>query len=314
MKKTLLFCLASLFGFNSFAQVYQTATLSGFNSDVVANGSGSASLSTSAPVDITGYTLVALNFINPSGQSPNSGLPNNGTITSAVATTPGLTFQLASYSGNNALRLTTTGAGTLTFTTPKSAEQIYVLGFTGNGPSTANITVTFTDGTSQLFSGQSFADWYGGSGFAIQGISRVSRTTNAIENLTTNPRLYQNLLTLTTANKTKNIQNILVTKTSSAGVLNVMAVSIKNTASDINDDVLEKAIEIFPNPNSGTFKISVPAATCNLELADLTGKIINRQQVISQETTLTLPTASKGIYILKIETAGKIAFRKILID
>src|SRR5688572_19525212 len=286
MKKTILFCLSSFFGFTSFAQTYQPVVLTGFNADVVANGSGSASQSTTALVDITGYNLVALNFINPSGQSPTTGLPNNGIINSAVTSTPSLSFQLASYTGNNALRLTTTGSGTLTFTTPKPAEQIYILGFTGNGPSTANITVKFTDGSSQIFSGQSFADWYGGSGYAIQGISRVNRSTSAIENLTTNPKLYQNLLTLTAANKIKNIQSILFAKSSSSGVLNIMAVSIKNTTAGINDEALEKAIEIYPNPNSGTFKIAVPTANYNLVLADLTGKIIGRQQVKTNETTL----------------------------
>jgi hypothetical protein len=314
MKKSLLLCLTCFFGYNTFAQVYRTIPLSGFNADVVANGPGSATSSTTALVDITGYSLVALNFTNPSGQSPTSALPNSGTITSAVTSTPGLTFQLAAYTGSNALRLTSTGSGTLTFTTPQAAEQIFVLGFTGNGPSTATITVKFTDGTNQIFSGQSFADWYGGSNYAIQGISRVNRSTSAIENLTTNPRLYQIMLTLSAANKTKNIQSVMVTKTTSSGVLNIMAISTKNIAAGIHDEALEKAIEIYPNPNSGLFKISVPASTYTLELTDLTGKIIEKRTVSSEETNLDLPEVAKGIYTLKIETGNKIAFRKIVID
>src|SRR6478735_2842966 len=109
MKKTLLLAGALIFGFKGFAQSYTPVALTGFTDDVVANGSGTVASSTSTDLDAASFNLVALNYVNPSGQSPTSALPNNGLITSAVTTTPGLTFQLASYTANNSLRITTPG-------------------------------------------------------------------------------------------------------------------------------------------------------------------------------------------------------------
>src|SRR5688572_18891549 len=106
MKEFLLIALALSAGLAASAQTYMPVTLTGFNADVVADGAGSAMVSSNNDVDGGGYVFVAQNFINPSGQSPSAAgsLPNGGLITSAVTTTPGLTYQLAPYTANNSLR------------------------------------------------------------------------------------------------------------------------------------------------------------------------------------------------------------------
>ena len=226
MKKLLLFGFAVAFGLSSKAQTYVPVPVTGFTADVVANGPGTVISSTTIDVDGVNYNFVSQDFVNPNNQSPTSALPNSGTITSVVATTPGLTYQLAPYSGNNSLRLTGLGSGSLTFATPTMADQVFVLATSGSGASTAAITVNFTDGTSQTFI-QTISDWYDATGFAIQGISRVNRTNDAIENSTLNPRLYQFLLPLNIGNTTKNIQSIAFSKLTGGGVINVMGVSVR---------------------------------------------------------------------------------------
>src|SRR5688572_22873723 len=156
MKKLIFLFSALALGYLANAQLYAPVAVSGFNADVVANGFGAATSSTTQAVDAVDFNLVAQDFINPSNQSPTSYLPNSGLINSVVASTPGLSYQLAPYTGNNDLRITGTGNGTLTFTTPRTADQIFVLGFTGSGSSTVTITVTFTDATTQVFTGQVF--------------------------------------------------------------------------------------------------------------------------------------------------------------
>lgn len=241
MKKSLLFGLGFVLSMQAQAQLYSPAPVTGFNHDVIANGTGSASNSTTLAVDAVDFNLVASDFVSPTGQRPTSFLPANGIVNSAATT--GLTFQLAPYTGNNSLRLTSAGSGTLTLVTPKAADQVFVLGFSGSGASTATITVTFTDNTTQVFSSQSFKDWYNGTGFAMQGIGRVNRVTNAIENLVTNPRLYQIPLTLSAANKSKLIKSVRVVKsTSTTGVLNVLAISTKAVAPTIANDLAVTAI------------------------------------------------------------------------
>src|SRR5688572_19491904 len=105
MKKLLLFACALAVGYNGMAQSYVPVPVTGFNADIIANGTGHANLSTSHSVDsqTDTYCFVAQNFVNAAGQSPTSYLPFNGIINSAA--TSGLSFQLAPYSGNNSLRI-----------------------------------------------------------------------------------------------------------------------------------------------------------------------------------------------------------------
>lgn len=210
------------------AQNYQTLNVtSGYNSDLIANGSGAASSTTTASVDdpANGYVFMSTDFINGNGIAPTSGLPASGLINSQSTT--GLSFQMANYSSNNSLRLTNVGDnGTLSFASTPKASKLYMLATSGSGTSAADILVTFTDGTTQTFTNTSISDWYGGNSFAIKGIGRVSRVSDAIENSTTNPRIYEIPLVVSGANQTKNISNIKVTKVvGGSGILCVFGFS-----------------------------------------------------------------------------------------
>jgi hypothetical protein len=222
MKKPLLLAFAAALGLQVKAQTYTPITLTGYTADVIANGTGTAVSSTSTDVDGEGYNFVAQDYKNPANQTPNTFLPGNGTITSAV--TSSVSFQLAPYTGNNSLRITSTsGPGTLTFATPRSADEIYVLVTTAYG-ATFTATVNYTDGTSQAFNGNAVPNWFFGTGnIAIQGVSRVFRSTDAIENSNVDPRMYQFLFTPNTANLTKLIQSITFTKTTT-GVKEILHV------------------------------------------------------------------------------------------
>ncbi|WNM18699.1 T9SS type A sorting domain-containing protein [Flavobacterium capsici] len=232
MKKTLLFISAiasfSLATQKTTAQNLQTISIqSGFNADVVANGVGTSASSTNNDVDGVNFAFVARDFQLTSGSTALTyGLPNNGLINSAVPSPAGLSYQLASYSGNNALRLQNANdAGTLVFTTPIAAVNLYMLATGGSGSCIINATVNFSDATTQTFTGISISDWYGGTNFAIQGIGRINRTNDVLENGGgTNPRLYQIPLAISSGNQPKLIESVTVTKVS-GGVPNVFAFS-----------------------------------------------------------------------------------------
>src|SRR5688572_5705784 len=236
------------------AQTYTPVTLTGFNADVVANGTGAASASTTADVDNLNYAFVTQNFVNGAAQTPTSFLPANGTINSAMATTPGLTFQLAPYTGNNSLRIRGIGTGTLTFSTPQTANKVYVLATAGSGGTagcTTTMTVTFTDATTQVFPNINVKDWTSGTTYAITGVSNVNRSTDAIGNTLIDPKLYQFLLTLSPANAAKTIQSISFNVTaigSTNTTLNVMGVTIEPGAPTLATDA---GITAATNPNSG---------------------------------------------------------------
>lgn len=212
------------------AQNYQPLLISsGLTSDVIANGVGSSSITTSTDVDGVSFAFVSKDFqVNSSSAPLTYGLPIDGTVNSVVATTPGLSYKMASYDANNSLKLANQNdSGTLTFTTPTPAFKLYMLATSGSGASTVTVTVNFTDATSQTITGVAVADWYNATGFAIQGFGRINRTNDVLESGSgTNPRLYQILLNIDAANQAKPIQSITVTKTSTAqGYTNVFAVS-----------------------------------------------------------------------------------------
>lgn len=232
MKRKLLsltaVALTAMFTSHFNAQQYQTLPIqSGFNADVIANGVGSSTVSTNSDVDGVSYAFVSRDFQLTASSTPLTyGLPVNEVINSAVASPSGLSYQMGSYSANNSLRLENSGdSGTLAFTTPKAVSNLYMLATGGSGNCTVDITVNFSDATTQTFSAISINDWYGGSNFAVQGIGRIKKTTDVLESNSTNPRLYQIPLAIDAANQSKTVQSITVTKTGTGGIPNIFAFS-----------------------------------------------------------------------------------------
>ncbi|KIC63249.1 fibronectin type III domain-containing protein [Chryseobacterium taiwanense] len=220
----------------ALAQNYQQMPIqSGLTADVIANGTGSSSVTTNNDVDGVSYAFVAKDFLLTATSAPITyGLPVDGIINSIVTTTPGLSYQLASLSANNSLRLAAVNdSGILTFTTPKAATKLYMLSTSGSGSSTVSVTVNFSDGTNQQFTGISIADWYTGTNIALQGFGRIKKpgatpaTGDDVPSPEggTNPRLYQNEFVISAANQTKLIQSVTVAKTAGSGLPNIFAFS-----------------------------------------------------------------------------------------
>lgn len=302
MKQTLLhFASAALFLLFTngvTAQNFQTLPIqSGFNADVVANGVGASTLSTTTDVDGVNYNFVARDFqVTASSTALTYGLPTNGLITSAVATPTGLNYQLASYSGNNSLRLQNTNdTGTLTLASPLAAVNLYLLATSGSGSVTVTVTVNFSDATSETFSNISIADWYNGTNFAIQGIGRINRTNDALETGGgTNPRLYQIPIALSLANQSKIIQSVSITKTANLGIANIMAISAEaytTCAGPTN-------ITYLSTTDGGTLSWTAPAN------APTSGYDYYYSTAATAPTAITTPTGSVGPGITSVTLIG----------
>ncbi|NMR35958.1 T9SS type A sorting domain-containing protein [Chryseobacterium aquaticum] len=235
----------------AFAQNYQTMPIqSGFNEDVIANGIGSALSSTTNILDGDSYVYVAKNFQANSTSTPITyGVPVDGIINSVVASTPGLSYQLGNLSQSNSLRLSNANlTGTMVFTSPIAATKLYMLSTSGSALSTLSVTVNFTDGTTQQFTGISVPDWYNGTDFAIQGLGRINRNTDGLDAAGgTNPRMYQAVMSIDAANYTKPIQGVTITKTSTTnGFPNIFAFSA-DAFSTCAPPVLQAATNITAN-------------------------------------------------------------------
>jgi hypothetical protein len=82
----------------------------------------------------------------------------------------------------------------------------------------------------------------------------------------------------------------------------------------IRENVLASQLHVMPNPSTGNFLVSLPEGkTCQLEVTDLTGKHVMRQEA-KGDTQLNLEKIAKGIYLLKVSNQDGSAVRKLILE
>jgi hypothetical protein len=229
---TLFFGFMLLFGTanaQTIAESYVPLTITGFNHDVIANGVGPSSGSTTIGVDNAGIAFLSTDFANGIRVAPTTALPVGGLLTSQLNAS--IKYQLAPYTGNNALRLQATNdTGELMLTgVPASAQSTKALNIISTGGSGAvnfSYVVTFSDNTTQSGTG-SAGDWVGGTGtIAYSNFGRVSRFDDVITTTFGTPKMFQTTVTIDADKQTKTVSKISFTKTSTTeGTLNVFAVT-----------------------------------------------------------------------------------------
>jgi trimeric autotransporter adhesin len=240
-----IFILAFLLSTSAFrVKAQQNVPVTGYNSDQVADGIGAPSTTTSAStdngVDGGNYVFVDGTYqYNGTCALPTIGVLPAGNQISSTAV-PGLTYTLQPYTANNALRIPATasgsGTGTLTLTTPVTAGALYLLSVAGGGAisSGLNITVTFTDLTTQVFSGRSAEDWCNTTSNA--GYTKITTTQyNRVQAISTSTcalggtcqYFAEMALVIDPANHAKQVASITINKTTTNGtVMNVYAVGM----------------------------------------------------------------------------------------
>ncbi len=81
-------------------------------------------------------------------------------------------------------------------------------------------------------------------------------------------------------------------------------------ASSVND-IGAYGISIYPNPSNGVFNVNV-TETFNLEVIDITGKIVKTQ--VLDNNTNTVNIAKQGVYILKLSNNNTSVTHRIIVD
>jgi len=81
-------------------------------------------------------------------------------------------------------------------------------------------------------------------------------------------------------------------------------------------DILTKEISIFPNPTNGLVFINAQVfqnpESLNIELTDLSGKIIYQSLIQKNQLEIDLSSCNPGVYLIKIQTDKEIFYSKII--
>lgn len=230
----------------SYAAALLPIAASGWNQDIVI-GSGEAFTGTTATMDAntvnTGNTWYG---VGNNGAAPLTGLPVGPTV--SVATPSDLTFDLQSFTANNAI-LTGSGfsnSGLLTLTTPTSLLRLALIGSRASGVGSTTITVNYATGAPDVFSGGAIdQDWsattFADAAFKSQGRVNLPGGSYNQVNVANRMTLFQSVFTLTNTS-------------------NVVSVNIANSGGG-NSAIMALSGEINPIPE--------PSVTALLGLAAL---------------------------------------------
>jgi len=190
--------------------------LAGFSQDVIAEAGPNPLVTTTMEIDgLTTSNKVMYSAAFAGFASIAGGLPDNGTITNA-----GDTYQLASYTGNNALFVKRNQTFELTVTAPGPYAKIRLLAFSAEQASTINVGLGFSDGSfSPYLTNYVLADWFNGSANIVsQGFGRVVRTANgpfvADGISSNNPRFYYIEIVVNCLDRVKQLQKIRISNVS----------------------------------------------------------------------------------------------------
>lgn len=208
-------------------------SLTGFNADVIANGSGLASTSTTNSIDAVDNAYMSLDYrANATSAAGTFGLPLNRTVQGSEF---GLKFMFEDYSLNNSLRLAAQNQqGELTLATPAKVSDLYFAVTSGSGTATVSAEVQFTDNTTQAATSFSVINWDDNSTPASPGVAinigRVNRNDNNGTPNAGNFKVFQLSLPILEANQAKTVRSIKFTKTSAGAtepVAHIFAISGK---------------------------------------------------------------------------------------
>lgn len=74
-------------------------------------------------------------------------------------------------------------------------------------------------------------------------------------------------------------------------------------------------VRVYPNPSDGIFQVELPTASepYELQVTDLSGKVILKRNAASGTSALDLTGVAKGIYLLKLTGAKQTAIRKLVV-
>jgi len=187
-------------------------TAASFNQDLVAESGSNPQTVTTAALDGGGNNIFySLAFVAANSSVITSGgLPNNGVFTSGSNS-----WQMAAYTGNNALYFgqeSTTSTQSMYLSTPGQYSEISLLDAAGYGPTSVTITLNFSSGPSTNYGTYSILDWFGGTPYVANNLGRINRNSTVSNNNAPagDPELYQTVISLNSTDQERTLTSITI--------------------------------------------------------------------------------------------------------
>ena len=89
------------------------------------------------------------------------------------------------------------------------------------------------------------------------------------------------------------------------------------TPTGINSTHLDQGVRIYPNPNNGTFNVSLDnnlVKNAALTVYDITGRIVVAKQNITTDETISISDVTKGIYIIRLQSDKAVINRRVIVE
>ena len=85
-------------------------------------------------------------------------------------------------------------------------------------------------------------------------------------------------------------------------------------STNIEETLNENVFKIYPNPTHSSINIQIPPEYSEIEIYDVTGKIITSKSKPNSIETIELSGYSKGIYLVKIKSDNSLLFKRFILD
>jgi len=274
------------------------AITSGFNYDIIANGTGAATASTNNDADGARYAFVAAGLKPKETDTPTTyGFAEDGVLDNMAV---GPNYKLGSFAANNTLRLSTGMLeGKVSFAATKT-ESLYLLVTSSNGADVA-FKLHFADGTTQDAASAVVPGWFAnannGLDMVATGIGRVNVDSGNIEYFNNAPSLFQIVIPVSEANKSKELNGVTATMAPSTSVFNLLAASGLNTVLGTEDFTMANT-SVYPNPVNDVLSIVNAESVNNVSVYNVSGQLL--REVKSNVSQVSFSGLSAGIYFVKI--------------
>jgi PKD repeat protein len=114
--------------------------------------------------------------------------------------------------------------------------------------------------------------------------------------------------------KNAGLNTIKMKGVSNFGCVNVVEKTVQITATGLANLNNEIGLEVFPNPNSGSFTLRFNSkAPAQVTLYNLHGQLVFQTEQYANELVQLKPL-TPGVYLLKVEVNNKIVVQKMVIE